>query len=185
MASSYTIDERDKALIDGLVDSGRYKSASDVIRAGLRLVAQREEDYEAELAGLRAEIQKGIDSGPGREVNPRKWAEEIKERGRHDWPQRRMANRVVVSPQADIDVDEAWSFVAVQSPVAANERIDRISSAAQTLAGSPRMAAHGPNCTIDCVVSRSTATRFSMSKYLAALKSSGSCTVAAMSHATT
>lgn len=81
MASSYTIDERDEALIDGLVESGRYKSASDVVRAGLRLVKQHEQDYEAELAELRAEIQKGIDSGPGREVDPREWAEEIKARG--------------------------------------------------------------------------------------------------------
>ena len=34
MAASFTIDERDEALIDGLVESGRYKSASDVVRAG-------------------------------------------------------------------------------------------------------------------------------------------------------
>ena len=82
MASSYTIDKHDEALIDSLVESGRYKSADDVVRAGLRLVAQREQDYEAKLAALRAEIQKGIDSGPGREVDLKEWAEEIKARGR-------------------------------------------------------------------------------------------------------
>lgn len=68
LASSYTIDERDEALIDGLVERGRYKSASDVVRAGLRLVEQHEHDYEVELAELRAEIQKGIDSGPSEDV---------------------------------------------------------------------------------------------------------------------
>lgn len=68
MASSYTIDEQFEALIDGLVESGRYKSASDVVRAGLRLVEQREQDYETKLAELRAEIQKGIDSGPAEPV---------------------------------------------------------------------------------------------------------------------
>ncbi len=68
MAASFTIDERDEALIDGLVESGRYKSASDVVRAGLRLVEQREQDYEAKLVELRAEIQKGIDSGPAEPV---------------------------------------------------------------------------------------------------------------------
>lgn len=82
LASSYTIDEHDEALIDGLVESGRYKSASDVVRAGLRLVEQREQGYEAELAELRAEIQKGIDSGPGREFDSKTLAEEIKARGR-------------------------------------------------------------------------------------------------------
>lgn len=68
MASSYTIDKHDEALIDGLVESGRYKSASDVVRAGLRLVEQREQDYKTKLTELRAEIQKGIDSGPAEDV---------------------------------------------------------------------------------------------------------------------
>jgi antitoxin ParD1/3/4 len=47
----------------------------------LRLVRKREQDHKAELAELRAEIQKGIDSGPGREIDPKEWAEEIKARG--------------------------------------------------------------------------------------------------------
>lgn len=48
----------------------------------MRLVRKREQDHEAELAELRAEIQKGIDSGPGWEIDPKEWAKEIKARGR-------------------------------------------------------------------------------------------------------
>ncbi len=43
------------------VASGRYGSTSDVVRAGLRLLEERE----TKLAELRAAIQEGIDSGPG------------------------------------------------------------------------------------------------------------------------
>jgi antitoxin ParD1/3/4 len=42
------------------VREGRYASASEVVRAGLRLLESEEEKIEA----LRREIQKGIDSGP-------------------------------------------------------------------------------------------------------------------------
>lgn len=41
------------------VASGRYRSASEVVRAGLRML----EDQEAQLAALRAAIVAGEDSG--------------------------------------------------------------------------------------------------------------------------
>lgn len=68
MATSLTIDDKDQALIESLVESGRYRSAEDVVKAALRLIEKREQDYEAELADLRAEIQKGFDSGPAEDV---------------------------------------------------------------------------------------------------------------------
>jgi antitoxin ParD1/3/4 len=49
--------------IDAKVKEGRYGSASDVIRAGLRLL----EEEEAKLERLRAEIAKGEASGIARE----------------------------------------------------------------------------------------------------------------------
>ena len=47
------------------VAKGRYGSASEVIRAGLRLL----EEHDAKLAALRNAIQKGLDSGPAESFN--------------------------------------------------------------------------------------------------------------------
>ena len=47
-----------------LVQSGRYRSASEVVREGLRLLAVRDEADRAKLEALRRMIQEGIDSGP-------------------------------------------------------------------------------------------------------------------------
>ena len=46
--------------IDGQVQSGRYSSASDVLRAGLRLL----EEYEAKVRTLRDALAEGERSGP-------------------------------------------------------------------------------------------------------------------------
>lgn len=48
-------------IVDQKVKSGMYNSASEVVREGLRLLQQRDENHEAKLNALRAEIQKGID----------------------------------------------------------------------------------------------------------------------------
>jgi antitoxin ParD1/3/4 len=68
MATSYSIGKHFEAVIKSLIDGGRYSTASEVIREGLRLVEEREETRKAKLEALRAEIQKGFDSGPAEEV---------------------------------------------------------------------------------------------------------------------
>lgn len=83
MASSYSIGKHFEDLIDNLVESGRYATASEVMREGLRLVEEREERRRVKLEALRAEIQKGFDSGPMEDVEDvRQWIEDIKARGR-------------------------------------------------------------------------------------------------------
>ena len=68
MASSYSIGKHFEGLIESLIESGRYSTASEVMREGLRLVEEREERRKARLEALRAEIQKGFDSGPAEEI---------------------------------------------------------------------------------------------------------------------
>jgi antitoxin ParD1/3/4 len=64
MATSYTIGKHYERFIKDLVDSGRYSTASEVMRDALRLVEEREERRKAKLEALRSEIQKGLHSGP-------------------------------------------------------------------------------------------------------------------------
>ena len=64
MPSSYTIGDHYEAFVRDLVESGRYASASEVVRAGLRLLEEAEEERAVKLAELRRLIQEGLDSGP-------------------------------------------------------------------------------------------------------------------------
>lgn len=82
MATSYSIGKHFEQMIESLIEGGRYSTASEVMREGLRLVEEREERRKVRLEALRAEIQKGLDSGPAEEVNLSEWMEDIKTRGR-------------------------------------------------------------------------------------------------------
>lgn len=64
MASSYTLGDHYERFVKGLVESGRYASASEVMRDGLRLMEEREQMRAAKLEALRQDIQEGLDSGP-------------------------------------------------------------------------------------------------------------------------
>lgn len=65
MPASYSIGPRYETLVRKLVESGRYASASEVVRDSLRLLEEREEQRQAKLAALRNDIRKGVESGPG------------------------------------------------------------------------------------------------------------------------
>jgi len=56
-----SLTEELEKLVQRKVESGRYTSASEVVRAGLRLLEQEDELRETRLAAVRAEVQAGID----------------------------------------------------------------------------------------------------------------------------
>lgn len=64
MPSSYTLGDHYERFVQSLVASGRYTTASEVMRDGLRLMEEREQIRAAKLEALRADIRAGLDSGP-------------------------------------------------------------------------------------------------------------------------
>lgn len=82
MALKVTLSGEFEAFVNRMIESGRYSVAGQVVDDALYFLEERERAYEAKLTALRAEIQKGIDSGPAVEVDPKTWVEDIKRRGR-------------------------------------------------------------------------------------------------------
>jgi antitoxin ParD1/3/4 len=58
--TSISLSEHFAGFVDGQVKTGRYGSASDVVRAGLRLL----EEHEAQVTALRNALIAGENSGP-------------------------------------------------------------------------------------------------------------------------
>ena len=60
--------------IENKISQGRYKNASEVILAGLRLL----EEEENRISILRSAIQEGLDSGIAINFNPKEHLESLK-----------------------------------------------------------------------------------------------------------
>ena len=60
--------------VDNKISQGRFKNASEVIRAGLRLLEKEENKIEF----LKKAVQEGIDSGVAKDFNPQKHLELLK-----------------------------------------------------------------------------------------------------------
>jgi antitoxin ParD1/3/4 len=87
MPSSCAVGDHYETFVRDLVSTGRYSSASEVLRDGLRLLEEREQLREIKLKALREAIQEGLDS---RSYEP--WdVEEIKAEGRRILAERRRA----------------------------------------------------------------------------------------------
>ncbi|NHM08346.1 type II toxin-antitoxin system ParD family antitoxin [Flavobacterium sp. CYK-4] len=62
--------------IEHTINDGRFNNASEVIRAGLRLL----EEEENRVIALKKAIQEGIDSGRAKDFEPKKFLESLKAR---------------------------------------------------------------------------------------------------------
>lgn len=58
--TSIALGDHFQSFVEEQIAQGRFASTSEVVRAGLRLLEERE----AKLVALRKAIQEGIDSGP-------------------------------------------------------------------------------------------------------------------------
>lgn len=65
MPSSYAIGNYFEGFIKQQLESGRYASASEIVREALRLLEEREEQRAIQLEKIRLQLQAGVDSGEG------------------------------------------------------------------------------------------------------------------------
>lgn len=63
-----------ESFVETKINEGRYKNASEVIRAGLRLL----EEEENKTIALKAAIREGLESGIAKDFNPQKHLESLK-----------------------------------------------------------------------------------------------------------
>ena len=61
--------------VDDKISTGRFKNASEVIRAGLRLL----EEEESKIVALKRAIEEGIESGLAKNYNAKKNLEKTKD----------------------------------------------------------------------------------------------------------
>lgn len=66
MPTSVALGHHFETFLRTQVESGRFNNASEVVRAGLRLLEETEQRKQLELDALRAEIAAGRASGPGK-----------------------------------------------------------------------------------------------------------------------
>ena len=75
-------------LVRQKVSSGRYTSASEVVREALRLMEEQDRLRAVKLEQLRRDIREGLESGPANSWN----VEEMKREGRKQLAARRTSN---------------------------------------------------------------------------------------------
>ncbi|TRW27349.1 type II toxin-antitoxin system ParD family antitoxin [Flavobacterium zepuense] len=72
--TSISLDHHFESFIEQTVTNGRFKNASEVVRAGLRLL----EEEEDRLILLKNAINEGIDSGRATDFDPKKHLASLK-----------------------------------------------------------------------------------------------------------
>lgn len=74
--TSVSLGSHFESFVEHSISNGRFNNASEVIRAGLRLL----EEEESRLSVLKTAIQEGIESGIAEDFDPKKHIEYLKAR---------------------------------------------------------------------------------------------------------
>ena len=74
--TSISLGEHFELFVENSIAKGRFNNASEVIRAGLRLL----EEEESRIAALKMAIQEGIESGTAENYDPKKHIEQLKKK---------------------------------------------------------------------------------------------------------
>jgi antitoxin ParD1/3/4 len=72
--TSVSLGDYFEEFVESRISEGRFKNASEVIRAGLRLL----EEEEIKTKTLRNALQEGIDSGIAKDFNPKRHLDLLK-----------------------------------------------------------------------------------------------------------
>ena len=72
--TSISLGDHFESFVDNRVSAGRFKNASEVIRAGLRLL----EEEESKIVALKKAIKDGFESGFDKNFNAKKHLEKLK-----------------------------------------------------------------------------------------------------------
>ncbi len=72
--TSIALGDHFEHFVDSKVSAGRFKNASEVIRAGLRLL----EEEESKIIALKNAIHEGIESGISKNFDPKKHLSKLK-----------------------------------------------------------------------------------------------------------
>jgi len=78
-STSINIGEHFDRFIGEQLEEGRFASASEVVRAGLRLL----EEHEGKVQALRAALIDGEQSGPARRLDRKAFLASVKRKRRH------------------------------------------------------------------------------------------------------
>ncbi len=74
--TSISLGNHFESFIEQSIHQGRFSNASEVVRAGLRLL----EGEEVKLANLKTAVQEGLESGIAKNFDPKKHLAAIKKR---------------------------------------------------------------------------------------------------------